>query len=177
MPADDGACEDCGPSNTPTYPAGAGTLASYTLTGSITGPGQTSGVRPTTSTTTTTTSTPTWGVVAYGVLDEIPGGFFPAIENYWAERDYIVGSTDKYPCDIIRSNTLTMPDNAKLKDLPSSWVFSKPLHGYTSCTCINTAAPKAAVGTLTCPDITTKVACPQSSGTFSCVGSGNDLIL
>ncbi|KAL2014078.1 hypothetical protein VTN00DRAFT_1603 [Thermoascus crustaceus] len=93
------------------------------------------------------------------------------------ERDYIVGSTDKYPCDIIRSNTLAMPDNAKLKDLPSSWVFSKLLHGYTSCTCINTAAPKAAVGTLTCPDITTKVTCPQSSGTFSCVGSGNGLIL
>ncbi|KAL2217024.1 hypothetical protein M432DRAFT_641094 [Thermoascus aurantiacus ATCC 26904] len=115
-----------------------------------------------TTSTSTTTTTPapeaTLGVEGYSVLLEIdiPGGI-PAIVDFWAERDYTVGVSSNYPCSIIEENTLSQPGNAHYTDFPSSWAFTRPLHGYTSCTYLNTAAPKAAVGTLTCPDLPTKV--------------------
>lgn len=134
----------------------------------------------TSSSTSTTTTTPapeaTLGVEGYSVLLEIdiPGGI-PAIADFWAERDYTVGVSSNYPCSIIEENTLLQPGNAHYTNFPSSWAFTRPLHGYTSCTYLNTAAPKAAVGTLTCPDLPTKVSCPPTEGTYSCIAGADSL--
>ncbi|TQB75635.1 hypothetical protein MPDQ_002253 [Monascus purpureus] len=136
----------------------------------------TSGPTSTTSESSTITAPPatTLGVEGYAVLDEFPFG--GAFVNYWGAIDYTLPNPGKWKCDKIEEYTMSMPGKDGLNSYPATWSFTAAIHGYTSCVYSNPAAPKATEGTLTCPDLPSKVSCPVVTTTGGCVDSGDDLI-
>ncbi|PYI09411.1 pectin lyase-like protein [Aspergillus sclerotiicarbonarius CBS 121057] len=109
-----------------------------------------------TSTTSTTSPLPTQGIEGYGVL--VDGGGLD-FYDIWAALPYDVGVTTKYGCNQFFDDTKSMPGKDGISSYPR----------YTSCTYINTDAPKKATGTLHCPDIRTAIPCPTDEGASDCV--------
>ena len=136
----------------------------------------TSGPTSTTSKSTSTKTAPpatTLGVMGLGVMEEIP---FGAFIDFYGAIDYTLPNAANWDCDTVYDNTMTMPENAGLYSYPATWKFTSAIHGYTSCTYENPAAPSATKGTLTCPDLPSKVDCPTTTETGSCVDSGDGLV-
>ncbi|KUJ14026.1 pectin lyase-like protein [Mollisia scopiformis] len=142
-------------------------------------PTTTSSTSKTTSSKTTTSSTstsstpppsPSVEVLLLSVFIETEaGGPTPELENYWEEYVNPIGSPLPNPCNTDAGNQLSQPGNDGISSYPSTFVFTSPVNGITGCTYINTAAPKRAVGTLTCPGVS--VSCPTMTVSSSCAAN------
>jgi hypothetical protein len=154
-----------------------GPSLSITASGISVSTASTTSVVSTTPPPTTPAPSPTLGVWGYGVLAVVPqGGIYYGQEDWWTEEDFISGVVNTASCNALESNTLAQPVSLVYSNYPSSWAFTTAIHGYSSCTYLNPAAPSAGVGTLTCPDMPTQVACPTvtATATGSCVDSNNN---
>jgi hypothetical protein len=112
-------------------------------------------------------STPTRAIAIFGLLTEVGDGE-ETTANEWAELDLVVSSGGHSSssfigiCDAIEGQELAQPDTAHWDDFPREWHFIRAIHGMTSCTYTNNAAPARETGTLSCPGLS--VSCPPVSG-------------
>jgi hypothetical protein len=115
-------------------------------------------------------STPTRAIGIFGFLSGTGDGEGTTV-NEWAELDLVPhvtgggngGSNSIGFCDAIEGQELPQPDTGHWDDFPREWHFKHAIHGMTSCTYTNNAAPARGTGTLSCPGLT--VSCPPVSGT------------
>ena len=112
--------------------------------------------------------TPTRAIGIFGLLSGVGDGEGTTV-NEWAELDLVVtgggngGLNSIGICDAFEGQELPQPDTGHWDDFPREWHFKNAIHGMTSCTYTNSAAPARGTGTLSCPGLS--VSCPPVSGT------------